>query len=87
MGLMRGSLTGVSNGLLYLCMYGTYGLAFWYGSTLVFKEEIDVGDMMTTFFGIVIGAFAIGTVSLCKLEINELRKVIKKIWFYSRKFQ
>jgi len=61
MGLMRGSLTGVSNGLLYLCMYGTYGLAFWYGSTLVFKEEIDVGDMMTTFFGIVIGAFAIGT--------------------------
>ena len=61
-GIRRGALTGVSTGLLYLTMYGTYGLAFWYGTSLVLNNEIDVGDMMTAFFGIIIAAFALGTV-------------------------
>ncbi|CAK8684370.1 unnamed protein product [Clavelina lepadiformis] len=60
-GIRKGFATGVSMGLVYLGMFGMYSLAFWYGTTLVLKEEIEVGDMTTTFFGILIASFALGT--------------------------
>ena len=50
--------------IVTLVTIGAYGLAFWYGTSLVLSGEIEVGDMMTAFFGIIIGAFALGTVSL-----------------------
>ena len=60
--ILRGFMSGLGIGLLYLCMFGMYGLSFWYGSTLVIKEEISSGDLTTSFFGILIASFALGTV-------------------------
>uniref|UniRef100_F6S2J4 Bile salt export pump n=1 Tax=Ciona intestinalis TaxID=7719 RepID=F6S2J4_CIOIN len=54
-------LLGMITRLMYLTMFGLYGLSYWYGTTLVLDGEITVGNMMTTFFNILIAAFALGT--------------------------
>ena len=64
-GVRKGITTGVSLGTVFLIMFSTYGLAFWYGSELVFSGEpnFDFGKMLTTFFSVLIGAFSLGGVS------------------------
>uniref|UniRef100_H2ZR94 Bile salt export pump n=1 Tax=Ciona savignyi TaxID=51511 RepID=H2ZR94_CIOSA len=61
-GIQKGITSGAGLGTVFLIMFSTYGLAFWYGSTLVFSgvPGFDVGTMLTTFFGVLIGAFSLG---------------------------
>uniref|UniRef100_F6URM6 Multidrug resistance protein 1A n=1 Tax=Ciona intestinalis TaxID=7719 RepID=F6URM6_CIOIN len=59
-GIKKGVVGGLSIGALFCIMFSTYGLAFWYGSTLVRSGEITVGNMLTAFFGVLIGAFSLG---------------------------
>jgi len=47
LGIRKGLLNGVSMGLIFLIMFSSYGLAFWYGSKLVFDGEITPGTIMT----------------------------------------
>ena len=63
-GIKKGLTTGLSLGSVFLIMFSTYGLAFWYGSELVFNGEpnFDLGTMLTTFFAVLIGAFSLGGV-------------------------
>lgn len=67
--ILRGFMSGLGIGLLYFSMFGMYGLSFWYGSTLVIKGEITAGDLTTSFFGILIASFALGTVCICSLYL------------------
>uniref|UniRef100_H2YJW9 Bile salt export pump n=1 Tax=Ciona savignyi TaxID=51511 RepID=H2YJW9_CIOSA len=62
-GIKKGFVGGLSIGALFFIMFSTYGLAFWYGSTLIRTGEISVGNMLTAFFGVLIGAFSLGQVS------------------------
>uniref|UniRef100_H2YJX2 Bile salt export pump n=1 Tax=Ciona savignyi TaxID=51511 RepID=H2YJX2_CIOSA len=59
-GIKKGFVGGLSIGALFFIMFSTYGLAFWYGSTLIRTGEISVGNMLTAFFGVLIGAFSLG---------------------------
>lgn len=59
---MKGLVVGTSLGMLMFIMFSTYGLAFWYGSTLIIGGDLEVGDMLTAFFGVLIGAFSAGQV-------------------------
>ncbi|XP_076808833.1 ATP-dependent translocase ABCB1-like [Clavelina lepadiformis] len=59
-GLKKGLVSGASLGFLFLCLFAMYGLGFWYGSTLVLAGEIVVGDLLTSFFSVVVGAFTLG---------------------------
>lgn len=61
-GIKKGAVSGASLGFLFLIMFATYGLAFWYGSTLILKGEITLGDLLVSFFGVLIGAFSLGQV-------------------------
>ena len=61
-GISKGFVNGASIGSIFIIIYSTYGLAFWYGSTLIFDKVLDVGDMLTAFFGILIGSFSLGQV-------------------------
>ena len=36
-------------------MFGSYGLAFWYGSILIINGEQTAGDVLNVFFAIMIG--------------------------------
>ena len=62
-GKLKGLVQGLGLGTLYLVLFSTYGLAFWYGSQLIFDGVLDLGDMLTTFFSILVGAFSLGGVS------------------------
>ena len=61
MGIRKSVMFGFSVGGLMLVMFGSYGLAFYYGPKLIAKKEISVSDMMTAFFSILMGAMSIGS--------------------------
>lgn len=42
-----------------LQIYGSYGLAFYYGGTLILQDSATPGDVVGCFFAIVIGAFSL----------------------------
>ncbi|GES94504.1 ABC multidrug transporter Mdr1 [Rhizophagus clarus] len=62
-GIKKSILNGASLGAIYFFMYSTYALAFWYGSTLIFKGELNSGDVVNVFFAVLLGAFALGNIA------------------------
>ncbi|CAG9855746.1 unnamed protein product [Phyllotreta striolata] len=67
--IRRSLLNGIGFGLLYLLLYSSYGLAFWYGVNLVLKERDEAnptytpGNMVTVFFSIMSASISFGAVS------------------------
>ena len=63
-----GLMIGFGLGLMFFFMFLDYALAFFYGAKLVGEDEYNsnkgapynVGDVMTIFFAIMIGGFALG---------------------------
>ncbi|XP_041039515.1 ATP-binding cassette, sub-family B (MDR/TAP), member 4 isoform X1 [Carcharodon carcharias] len=62
-GINKSIVMSVAVGFTFLMIYASYALAFWYGSTLILNKEYTIGKMLTVFFSILIGAFAIGQTS------------------------
>jgi ATP-binding cassette subfamily B (MDR/TAP) protein 1 len=62
---------GLGNGLILLSIYGSYSLAIWYGSLIIYNQDINpisgkpfkAGDVLTVLFSIVFGALALGQAS------------------------
>ncbi|KAI9224072.1 multidrug resistance protein 3 [Blastocladiella britannica] len=52
--------TGLFLGLFMLIMFGTYALAFWYGSKLVYDGQSTGGTVLNVFFAVIIGAQQLG---------------------------
>ena len=48
---------GASMGSVFFCMFATYALALWYGSTLLLAGEYSGGRVMNVLFAIIIGGF------------------------------
>ncbi|KAM9308064.1 ATP-dependent translocase ABCB1-like [Gastrophryne carolinensis] len=59
-GIKKAITSNVSMGFAYLVMYSAYGLAFWYGTTLVIHENYNVGDILTVFFCVTFASFSFG---------------------------
>ncbi len=38
-GIMRGALTGIGGGLMWLIIYSSYAIAFWYGVKLIMDDR------------------------------------------------
>ncbi|XP_023573757.1 phosphatidylcholine translocator ABCB4 isoform X2 [Octodon degus] len=64
-GIKKAISANISMGIAFLLIYASYALAFWYGSTLVISQEYTLGNAMTVFFSILIGAFSIGQAAPC----------------------
>ncbi|XP_044151513.1 ATP-dependent translocase ABCB1 [Bufo gargarizans] len=62
-GIKKAVTANVSMGFAFLMIYASYALAFWYGTTLIIQEEYTIGKVLTVFFAVIIGAFAIGQAS------------------------
>ncbi|XP_055511581.1 ATP-binding cassette, sub-family B (MDR/TAP), member 4 [Leucoraja erinacea] len=60
LGIKKAISSNIAIGLTFLIIYGSYALAFWYGSTLVLDEDYTIGTVLTVFFAVLIGAFSIG---------------------------
>eukprot|EP00727_Mastigamoeba_balamuthi_P010793 m51a1_g6336 putative multidrug resistance protein 1-like (1332) ;mRNA; f:21432-26198 len=85
-GYMKGLAMGSSLGFIWLIMFGTYGLAFWYGSKLSgdvkfstvgnflkITRKMEPGKIVTVFFGIMMGVQNIGQLGPLVNTIVEAR--------------
>ncbi|KAK8465002.1 LOW QUALITY PROTEIN: hypothetical protein PHAVU_010G126200 [Phaseolus vulgaris] len=55
LGAKVGFAKGIGMGVIYLITYSTWALAFWYGSVLIAKNELDGGSAIACFFGVNVG--------------------------------
>nr|XP_035936386.1 ATP-dependent translocase ABCB1 isoform X2 [Halichoerus grypus] len=62
-GIKKAITANISIGAAFLLIYASYALAFWYGTTLVLSHEYSIGQVLTVFFSVLIGAFSIGQAS------------------------
>uniref|UniRef100_A0A7N5K2F0 P-type phospholipid transporter n=1 Tax=Ailuropoda melanoleuca TaxID=9646 RepID=A0A7N5K2F0_AILME len=64
-GIKKAISANISMGIAFLLIYASYALAFWYGSTLVISKEYTIGNAMTVFFSVLVGAFSVGQAAPC----------------------
>ncbi|XP_070643733.1 phosphatidylcholine translocator ABCB4 isoform X6 [Bos indicus] len=62
-GIKKAITANISMGAAFLLIYASYALAFWYGTSLVLSKEYSIGQVLTVFFSVLIGAFSIGQAS------------------------
>ncbi|XP_015213560.2 ATP-dependent translocase ABCB1 isoform X1 [Lepisosteus oculatus] len=62
-GIKKAITSNIAMGFTFLMIYLSYALAFWYGSTLILADEYTIGKVLTVFFSVIIGAFALGQTS------------------------
>ena len=73
---MRGILTGVGGGLMWLIIYSSYAIAFWYGVKLIMDDRekclenledctvrFDASTLLIVFFSVLMGALNVGQAS------------------------
>ncbi|XP_045050221.2 ATP-dependent translocase ABCB1 [Desmodus rotundus] len=63
LGIRKAVTANISMGAAFLLIYASYALAFWYGTSLVLSGEYSIGEVLTVFFSVLIGAFSIGHTS------------------------
>ncbi|GET00767.1 multidrug resistance protein 1 [Rhizophagus clarus] len=62
-GVRKAFISGTGLGAMMGIMFGSYGLAFWFGSILVVRGEQTGGEVLNVFFAIIMSAFSIGNAS------------------------
>ncbi|KAK2488631.1 hypothetical protein MC885_007996 [Smutsia gigantea] len=62
-GIKKAITSNISIGVAFLLIYASYALAFWYGTSLVLSNEYSIGQVLTVFFSVLVGAFSIGQTS------------------------
>ncbi|KAF5907181.1 Multidrug resistance protein 1, partial [Clarias magur] len=62
-GIRKAITVNIAVGFTYFTIFMSCALSFWYGSTLIFAGEYDIGTLLTVFFAVVIGAFGLGQTS------------------------
>ena len=70
-GVTKGWKVGLGNGMVFGFSFFMYAIGFWYGGKLVAddvqddctKDCITGGDVLATFFSVIIGSFALGMAS------------------------
>uniref|UniRef100_H0W664 Multidrug resistance protein 1 n=1 Tax=Cavia porcellus TaxID=10141 RepID=H0W664_CAVPO len=63
LGIKKAITANASIGAAFFLIYASYALAFWYGTTLVLSNEYTIGQVLTVFFSVLIGAFSVGQAS------------------------
>ncbi|XP_065484687.1 ATP-binding cassette sub-family B member 5 [Caloenas nicobarica] len=61
-GVKKSITTNTSLGVSQFLIFGSYALAFWYGTKLTVeeKENYTIGNVLTVFFSVIVGAFSLG---------------------------
>ncbi|XP_069067578.1 ATP-binding cassette sub-family B member 5-like isoform X2 [Pleurodeles waltl] len=63
-GIKKSIASQVSLGLVYLFIYASYGLGFWYGTTLILGNSgYSIGDVLVIFFSVSYSSYCIGQAS------------------------
>ncbi|XP_035418388.1 ATP-binding cassette sub-family B member 5 [Cygnus atratus] len=86
-GVKKSITTNVSLGVSQFLIFGSYALAFWYGTKLTAeeKENYDIGHVLIVFFCVLVGAFSLGqaapnleSVSNARGAAYEVYRIINK---------
>lgn len=72
--------TGMSLGFMICVFLGCYGLGFWYGKVLIITQGIDVANVLSTFFCIIIGGSSIGQMAPSMKNIALGKAAIAKLF-------
>ncbi|XP_004604151.2 ATP-binding cassette sub-family B member 5 [Sorex araneus] len=61
-GIKKAIVSKLSLGAVYFFMNGTYGLAFWYGTSLILRGEpgYTIGTVLAVFFNVIHSSYCIG---------------------------
>ncbi|KAL5577120.1 hypothetical protein UlMin_018819 [Ulmus minor] len=59
----QGLASGLGLGTIMLIVFGTYGLAFWYGAKLVIEKGYDGGRVINVILAVMIGGMSLGQAS------------------------
>ncbi|XP_009905550.2 ATP-binding cassette sub-family B member 5 [Dryobates pubescens] len=60
-GIKKSITTNTSLGVSQFFIFGSYALAFWYGTKLTAEDEnYDIGRVLIVFFSVLVGAFSLG---------------------------
>ncbi|BFZ61168.1 hypothetical protein YB2330_002227 [Saitoella coloradoensis] len=62
-GMKKAAANGAMYGGMFFIIYSAYGLAFWEGSRLLVRGEVDTGIVVNVFFSVLIGAFSLGNLA------------------------
>lgn len=72
-GIQKSWGIGAAMGFLWLSMFLSYALGFWYGSGLIREGEYTIGTMLVVFFSVIIGAFSLGNAAPGIQTLGEAR--------------
>ncbi|XP_069716416.1 ATP-binding cassette sub-family B member 5 [Phaenicophaeus curvirostris] len=61
-GMKKCIITDTCLGISQFLIFGSYALAFWYGTKLIAEQEenYDIGSVLIVFFSVLVGTFSIG---------------------------
>jgi ABC-type multidrug transport system fused ATPase/permease subunit len=59
-GVRKGIIAGLGIGSMMFIIFASYGLAFWYGATLIRNGQMNGGEVLSVFFALIIGAVSLG---------------------------
>lgn len=59
-GIRKGWDQGLGMGFLTGCMFLSHALGFWYGAILIYNGEMEATSVISVFFSVLLGAFALG---------------------------
>ncbi|CAJ0767505.1 3661_t:CDS:10 [Entrophospora sp. SA101] len=79
-GKRKSIVNGLGMGFMLIAMFGSYGLAFWYGSILIVNGEENGGDILNAFFAVMIGAFSIGNAAPYLASVSNALGAAAKIY-------
>ncbi|KAM3873324.1 ATP-dependent translocase ABCB1 [Diretmus argenteus] len=80
MGIKKALSANIALGFTFMMIYLSYALAFWYGSTLILSDEYTIGTVLTVFFTVLIGAFAMGQTSPNIQSFSSARGAAYKVY-------
>ncbi|XP_030967976.1 ABC transporter B family member 9-like [Quercus lobata] len=63
--IRQGLVSGLGIGVLFLIMFGSYGLAVWYGSKLIIEKGYTGGQVLNVIMALMTGGMSLGQTSPC----------------------
>ncbi|KAH7101159.1 multidrug resistance protein 1 [Auriculariales sp. MPI-PUGE-AT-0066] len=74
------AVIGVGVAIFYFVIYSAYALAFYFGTTLLLKNQITVGEIVNVFTSILIGSFSIALLTPELQAISHARSAAAKLF-------